>query len=102
RLDSATEPWAAGIEIMEETDDELIAHINAATLLRVRYADRNRVGPEVRTAAARRGCWIADVPVVGEGRVELLWYLREQSISYDYHRYGNLGTRADEPRRAVE
>jgi RHH-type proline utilization regulon transcriptional repressor/proline dehydrogenase/delta 1-pyrroline-5-carboxylate dehydrogenase len=102
RLDAATEPWAAGIEIMEETDEELIAHIDAATLLRVRYAARDRVGSEVRMAAAKRGCWIADVPVVGEGRVELLWYLREQSISYDYHRYGNLGTRADEQRRAVE
>ncbi|MGC3972309.1 MAG: aldehyde dehydrogenase family protein [Pirellulales bacterium] len=102
RLDAATESWAAGIEIMEETDEELIAHIDAATLLRVRYAARERVGPEVRTAAAQRGHWIADVPVVGEGRVELLWYVREQSISYDYHRYGNLGVRADEPRRAVE
>ena len=34
-----------------------------------------------------------------EGRVELLWYVREQSISHDYHRYGNLGARASEARR---
>jgi RHH-type proline utilization regulon transcriptional repressor/proline dehydrogenase/delta 1-pyrroline-5-carboxylate dehydrogenase len=31
----------------------------------------------------------------------MLWYLREQSISVDYHRYGNLGNRADEPRAEV-
>jgi RHH-type proline utilization regulon transcriptional repressor/proline dehydrogenase/delta 1-pyrroline-5-carboxylate dehydrogenase len=30
-----------------------------------------------------------------------LWYVREQSISTDYHRYGNLGMRADEVRAEV-
>jgi len=28
-----------------------------------------------------------------EGRLELLNYLQEQSISHSYHRYGNLGAR---------
>ena len=32
---------------------------------------------------------------------ELLWYLREQSISFDYHRYGTLGDRATEERAAT-
>ena len=41
------------------------------------------------------------MPVVAEGRIELLWYLREQSISDDYHRYGNLGDRRNEVRRPV-
>jgi RHH-type proline utilization regulon transcriptional repressor/proline dehydrogenase/delta 1-pyrroline-5-carboxylate dehydrogenase len=41
------------------------------------------------------------VPVVAAGRIELLWYLREQSISFDYHRYGNLGRRAGELRRPL-
>jgi hypothetical protein len=31
--------------------------------------------------------------------LELPWYVQEQSISHDYHRYGNLGRRAAEPRR---
>ncbi|MDB6004783.1 MAG: Proline dehydrogenase, partial [Prosthecobacter sp.] len=30
--------------------------------------------------------------------VELLWYVQEQSVSFDYHRYGNLGTRTGEDR----
>ena len=38
-------------------------------------------------------------PVLAAGRIELLWYLREQSISWDYHRYGNLGERANERRK---
>ena len=36
--------------------------------------------------------------MLAEGRLELLWYLREQSISIDYHRYGNLGMRVNEAR----
>lgn len=37
------------------------------------------------------GRWIAPQPVIMHGRIELLRFLREVSISYDYHRYGNLG-----------
>jgi len=44
---------------------------------------------------------VVSVPVSAEGRLELLWYVREQSISTDYHRYGNLGMRADEVRAEV-
>ena len=48
---------------------------------------------EVRRAVGDSGIYVADAPVLAEGRIELLWYLREQSISHDYHRYGNLGER---------
>jgi RHH-type proline utilization regulon transcriptional repressor/proline dehydrogenase/delta 1-pyrroline-5-carboxylate dehydrogenase len=57
------------------------------------------VPERVRRAAADVSAVIADEPVLAEGRVELLWYLREQSISWDYHRYGNLGVRTAEERR---
>ena len=43
----------------------------------------------------------ARAPVLAQGRVELLWYLREQSISIDYHHYGNMGTREGEERTEV-
>jgi RHH-type proline utilization regulon transcriptional repressor/proline dehydrogenase/delta 1-pyrroline-5-carboxylate dehydrogenase len=39
--------------------------------------------------------------MLGVGRIELLHYLREQSLSVDYHRYGNLGARGDEGRAPV-
>ena len=55
----------------------------------------------MRRAAAARGLHLADAPVLAVGRVELLHYLREQSLSVDYHRYGNLGARAEEPRAPV-
>ena len=44
---------------------------------------------------------MADEPVLTEGRIELLWYLEEQSISDNYHRYGNLGNRTDEQRGQI-
>jgi RHH-type proline utilization regulon transcriptional repressor/proline dehydrogenase/delta 1-pyrroline-5-carboxylate dehydrogenase len=45
--------------------------------------------------------YVATEPVSLSGRVELLWYVREQSLSVDYHRYGNLGFRAEEERSPV-
>jgi RHH-type proline utilization regulon transcriptional repressor/proline dehydrogenase/delta 1-pyrroline-5-carboxylate dehydrogenase len=37
-------------------------------------------------------------PCTSAGRVEALYFLREQSTSIDYHRYGNLGLREAEER----
>jgi len=68
---------------------------------RVRYAAPDRASLEVLQAGNEANGCVVSVPVSAEGRLELLWYVREQSISTDYHRYGNLGTRADEERAAV-
>ena len=43
--------------------------------------------------SAQLGAHIADAPLLQSGRVELLHYVQEQSVSSDYHRYGNLGIR---------
>ncbi|MCC8018961.1 MAG: proline dehydrogenase family protein [Rikenellaceae bacterium] len=45
---------------------------------------------ELYEAAGRLDKYIATAPPVCEGRVELLHYLKEQSISYEYHRYGSI------------
>ncbi|HEY2573623.1 MAG TPA: proline dehydrogenase, partial [Verrucomicrobiaceae bacterium] len=90
------------VEQVVETDEELAERIAAQpahATERVRYAAGDRVPRAVRIAAAQSGVYVADAPVIAEGRIELLWYLREQSISYDYHRYGNLGSRAGETLR---
>ena len=42
-----------------------------------------------------------DAPVLANGRVELLRYVREQTLSIDYHRHGNLGEREGEQRAPV-
>ena len=101
-LDELTDSWAAAIEFVEETDEQLAAHILALPAHadeRIRYAAPDRVPEAVRAVAAETGVYLADEPVLASGRVELLWYLREQSVCLDYHRYGNLGERVGEKRK---
>jgi RHH-type proline utilization regulon transcriptional repressor/proline dehydrogenase/delta 1-pyrroline-5-carboxylate dehydrogenase len=101
RLEELTESWAAAIEFVEETDAQLAAAIAGGQVDRVRYADPQRASLEVLAAGNLANGCVVSVPVSAEGRLELLWYLREQSISTDYHRYGNLGARAEEARAEV-
>ena len=101
RLEELTQSWAAAIEFVEETDAQLVQALRERQVDRVRYAAPDHASLEVLQAGnAANGC-VVSVPVSAEGRLELLWYVREQSISTDYHRYGNLGVRADEERAAV-
>jgi RHH-type proline utilization regulon transcriptional repressor/proline dehydrogenase/delta 1-pyrroline-5-carboxylate dehydrogenase len=52
-------------------------------------------------AASRAYVYVARSSLLSCGRVELLWYLKEQSISDNYHRYGNLGEHGAEGRSTV-
>ena len=100
-LEELTESWAGAIEFVEESDEQLARALREHQTDRVRYAAATRVPPVVREAANAAEVCLVSVPVSGEGRLELLWYVREQSLSIDYHRYGNLGVRASEPRADV-
>lgn len=100
-LEEVTESWAGAIEFVEETDLQLAAAIRAGQTDRVRFAAPDRVPVAVLEAGNEAYGCVVTTPVSGAGRLEMLWYLREQSLSTDYHRYGNLGMRADEPRAAV-
>jgi len=94
--------WSAPPAWRAESDAELAGAIAASGAERVRYADPSRVAPPVRRAAASVGLHLATAPVLALGRIELLHYLREQSLSSDYHRYGNLGDRAGEARSPLD
>ncbi len=98
RLEQRTDSWAGAIEFVEESDEALAEIVRLQHTDRVRYAAASRVPPVVREAAIEPGLYIADAPVLMHGRVELLWYVREQSVCVDYHRYGNLGGRMSESR----
>lgn len=45
---------------------------------------------EIYEKAASLDKYIATAPPVNEGRIELLNYLKEQSITFEYHRYGSI------------
>jgi RHH-type proline utilization regulon transcriptional repressor/proline dehydrogenase/delta 1-pyrroline-5-carboxylate dehydrogenase len=89
------------VKFQYETDDELAEAITSGRTSRVRYATPERVPLKILQAAISAVACVVSTPVVAEGRLECLWYLQEQSISIDYHRYGNLGNRAGEPRAEV-
>jgi RHH-type proline utilization regulon transcriptional repressor/proline dehydrogenase/delta 1-pyrroline-5-carboxylate dehydrogenase len=97
-LDSLTDSWGAAIEFVTESDEQLCELVRSQATDRVRYGAPSRVPLAVRQAAAESLQYIADTPPIAHGRVELLWYFQEQSLSSVYHRYGNLGARIGEPR----
>ncbi len=82
------------VAIAQQTDADLCAFM--PKLQRIRYAGPDRVPRVVYTEAAKTGFYISRTPVSMEGRIELLQYIQEQSISINYHRYGNLGDRTVE------
>ncbi len=100
-LEQLTGSWAGAIEFVQETDAQLAAVIRGGQTDRVRYAAPDRAPVSVLSAGGEAGGCVICTPVSGEGRLEMLWYLREQSVSTDYHRYGNLGSRADEKRAEI-
>ncbi|MFH1091072.1 MAG: aldehyde dehydrogenase, partial [Pseudomonadota bacterium] len=78
--------------LLTQDDEELAARL--VEIDRLRYASPERVPEPIRVQVAKYGFFIACSPVYMEGRLELLWYYRQQSICHNYHRYGNLGERA--------
>lgn len=90
----AQAPWASkiqGLTFVSETDEMLIKRINHGDLNRIRFLSTPTT--DIEQALANNGCSVLRDPVLANGRLELLNFLREISISYDYHRYGNLGER---------
>jgi len=83
--------FLGNVPLTAQSDKELISMM--PKIQRIRYAKPNRVHPQVFQAAAETGFYISRTPVMMEGRIELLQYFQEQSVCYNYHRYGNLGER---------
>ncbi|EQB39381.1 1-pyrroline-5-carboxylate dehydrogenase [Sulfurimonas hongkongensis] len=61
---------------------------------RVRYLSKDNIEDEVYIEMAKDAIHIASEPFISHGRVELMHYFLEQSISHSYHRYGNLGLKS--------
>ncbi len=86
--------------IARHDDDELLGLIASGAIDRLRVLGQSP-GNGLLEAACRAYVFVARSPWLACGRVELLWYLKEQSISDNYHRYGNLGEHGAEGRSPV-
>ncbi len=91
----ATDPKAdalekAGHRVKRESLDGFIAGMQSYERFRT---CSSRIPMQMYEAAAAIDKYIATAPPVREGRVELLHYIKEQSISFEYHRYGSITER---------
>jgi RHH-type proline utilization regulon transcriptional repressor/proline dehydrogenase/delta 1-pyrroline-5-carboxylate dehydrogenase len=80
----------AGYTVRKETLNQFIDSMPRYERFRTLTPDIPRTLYE---AAAVGNKYIATAPPVGEGRVELLHYIKEQSITFEYHRYGSITER---------
>ena len=74
-------------DVLIQTEDEFTAAMNNYERVRTCSAD---LSEKVFGTAARFGKYIAMQQPLVEGRLELLNYLKEQSVTYEYHRYGSI------------
>ncbi len=61
------------------------------------YSHKENISDFIYREAVKNLKFIIRTPPLMEGRLELLNFFEEQSISHSYHRYGNLGKRAFSP-----
>ncbi len=72
----------------DESELDCIERMHGRGVERIRWL--GAIDEPALVAALAAGIELADAPVTGSGRVELLHYLREQAISQTMHRFGNL------------
>ena len=95
---SRGEPWSwlaehSTIAAVTESESDLIERLRSSNSVeRLRVVDP--VSLDVRAAAHAAGAAVIDAPVLAVGRLELRWYLREQTVARVVHRYGNVMERA--------
>lgn len=77
------------LAVTMETEQQLIERLKQGKIKRVRLL--SQPSSELQGALARASCNVNFSLPMANGRVELLKYLREVSISFDFHRYGFLG-----------
>lgn len=75
----------------EESLDAFGRRITTGTVKRLRLL--SEPSEELLNLASHYAVSLLRRPVLSNGRIELLNYVREVSLSVDYHRYGNLGFR---------
>ena len=84
---------------IEESEKDFIKRVKEGNIDRLRLVEK--ASKELIKAAALSETSLIDAPVLANGRFELLHYIKEISITYEYHRYGNLGIKESEMRKPI-
>lgn len=80
-------PKINSLTFHEETEEEFFKKIPFGAQIRILSAPSDSFLKQ----AVEKDAFVHSTPVLSNGRLELLHYLREVSLSKDYHRYGYLG-----------
>lgn len=75
-----------GIDFREAEEGLFLSLLNEDEVDSVRFL--SEPAPEMAASIGQKGVAVLVQPMLLNGRFELTRHLREQSISYDYHRYG--------------
>ena len=87
-LKSSNEKISQYVKIEIESKEKFIN--KTSNFKRIRIIPSNEDLSEIYNEAAKTGITIIADPIIYNGRVELLNYLQEQSISNNYHRFGHV------------
>ncbi|WP_419763991.1 MAG: proline dehydrogenase family protein [Arcobacter sp.] len=90
-LEEATILFKGNNILVEENDEKFLKTISSFD--RIIYSNISKVPTIAFEESAKSLTFIVRQPVMMEGRLELLNYFIEQSISHSFHRYGNIGAR---------
>jgi RHH-type transcriptional regulator, proline utilization regulon repressor / proline dehydrogenase / delta 1-pyrroline-5-carboxylate dehydrogenase len=74
-------------DILIQSEAEFLEEMDDYERIRTCSPDFSK---EMILKAAQLGKYIATAKPIIEGRVELLHYVKEQSIAFEYHRYGSI------------
>lgn len=86
--DDRTEALAdTGCRLRKEAMDSFISSISEYERIRTCSPE---IPVKIYEAAVQTDKYIATAPPVKDGRVELIHYIKEQSIAFEYHRYGSI------------
>ena len=90
-LENSKELFTSRDSLISQTEKEMIKTLSKYD--RVIYSDISKVSSLVFKEAVKSLTFIVRQKPMMEGRLELLNYFVEQSISHSFHRYGNIGAR---------
>ncbi len=88
--ESATWHAALGVPVRVEAPEALAAEVSALDPAPERVRVSGFIADVLLAACLAAGMHVDDAPVAPDEATELLRYLREQAISHDWHRDGNL------------
>ncbi len=84
--------FQSSIDTVIESDDTLIERMSGSNFSKLRMPGNTNVS--IAAAAHAAGITVDTAPVIRNGRVELIHWLREQSVTECQHRYGLIRSRS--------